>query len=240
MRNTTKKQGRQNFTRFLYRAVYTIVVWFAFQHITQAQIFENNADTFRFQETERSFLSFLLDDTYLVGGVIMSGIYYSNNYRNLTYKPGFMIGAEYFIPIQASILASTGFNINQRNFAYKAYTNTIRYQNLYLDIPLTVSYPLPISRKYDVRLLLGGYGSVRLHTRQKGQYPEGFHNDDNFIYSPNNFRRLDFGWLFGVSVEYSRYIARIRSFSGFIKLDPKDQGMLNCFNLELGYFLFRS
>jgi len=200
-----------------------------------------NSDTIIFKALNKTTLQFFLDDTYFFGGYTSSGIYYSNHFKDLSYGSGLVYGIEQYFPLSGKVFFSAGLHLTHRNFSQFKNTTTIRVNNLFLDIPTTTAFELPVLRKFDFRLLLGSNISIRTRTTITGNYDIISQNNPNvFKYNTNNFSRFDFGWLFGLSAEYRDFLFRMRSFSGFIKLDSKDQGMLNSFNFEVGYFLFRN
>lgn len=201
---------------------------------------EISPDTLTFWSLNKSKLYLILDDTYFIGGVNTSGIYYSNNFRNLSYKPGFSFGVEQYFPLKGKVFLSTGIHIGQRNFYFLKEEPRIEVKNLYLDLPLTAAFELPIMRNYDFRIFLGTVFAFRLKSKIKGNYDEIINQNPNvFIYQNHDFHSVDFGWHFGLSAEYRNILFRIRSYSGFVKFDQKDQGMMSSFNFEIGYFLFR-
>ncbi|MFN6944370.1 MAG: outer membrane beta-barrel protein [Cytophagaceae bacterium] len=200
---------------------------------------DQEPDTLKFSALEKSKLSFFLDDTYILGGIATSSVYYSNNFRELGYSPGYVFGVEQYLPLGGKSFLSSGLNISQRNFSYSRH-NPTRFNNLYLDIPVSTAWELPVLRNLDLRLLIGALVGVRLNSQASGNYGLLTANPQLFNYNVDDFHRIDFGWTFGLSAEYRNVLFRLRSYSGFIKIDRKDQGMLNSFNFEIGYFLFRS
>ena len=112
-------------------------------------------DTLTFSSLNKSKLSFILDDTYFIGGINTSGIYYSNNFRNLSYKPGLSFGIEQYFPLQGKVFLSSGLSISQRNFSFLKEEPRIEVNNLYLDLPLTAAFELPVMRNLDFRIFLG-------------------------------------------------------------------------------------
>jgi hypothetical protein len=200
-----------------------------------------NIDSLKFSSLNKSKLSFILDDTYFIGGINTSGIYYSNNFRQLSYKPGFSMGIEQYFPLKGKVFLSTGFNLTERNFSFQKNEPKIAINNLYIDCPLTAAFELPIMRTLDFRVFLGAVVTKRLQSNISGNYEALLsEKPDVFQYQKNDFHAGDFGWHFGLSAEYKSVIFRCRSYSGFVKLDKKDQGMLSSFNFEIGYFLFRN
>lgn len=221
-------------TKFTFFALILLQIQFSvFSQISQE-------DTLKFSALNKSKLEFLLDDTYLFGGVLTSGIYYSNNFRALQYGNGFVFGIEQYFPTSGKVFFSAGMNVTQRNFSYLLSAPNIQVRNTYLDVPLGAAFELPILRSLDFRIILGSNTGVRLHSVVRGDYNALLEeNPEMFVYDVNDFHRFDFGWIFGLSAEYQNILLRFRSYSGFGKLDRKDQGMLNSFNFEVGYFLFR-
>jgi hypothetical protein len=202
---------------------------------------ENQNDTIRFTALNKSKLAFFLDDTYFFGGITSSGIYYSKYFRELSYEPGLVFGVEQYFPLGGKAFLSTGLNFVQRNFSYLKKEPNIRVNNLYLDIPVATAFELPVLRNFDLRLILGANIGARLHSRVNGNYEMILENNpDVFLYNVNDLSSLDFGWTFGLSAEYRNLLFRFRSYSGFVKYDRKDQGMLSSFNIEIGHFLFRN
>jgi hypothetical protein len=220
------------------KVLYTIILVLTF-YSAKAQ--ETSPDTLTFASLNKSKLSFILDDTYFIGGVNTSGIYYSNNFRNLSYKPGFSFGVEQYFPLKGKVFLSSGININQRNFSFLKEEPRIEVNNLYLDLPLSAAFELPIMRNLDFRIFFGTVVAFRLNSNISGDYDEAINQNSNvFLYQNNDFHSVDFGWHFGLSAEYRNILFRFRSYSGFVKFDNKDQGMMSSFNFEIGYFLFRS
>lgn len=198
------------------------------------------SDTLTFSSLKKSKLSFILDDTYVVGGVNTAGIYYSNNFRNLSYKTSYMFGVEQYFPLKGKIFLSSGLIFGQRNFLFLKEESGIEVKNLYLDLPLTAAFELPVMRNLDFRIFFGTMVAFRLNSQIVGDYDKLLNQNPNvFVYKTNNFHSMDFGWHFGFSTEYKNILFRLRSYSGFVKLDNQDQGMMNSFNFEIGYFLFR-
>jgi hypothetical protein len=193
-----------------------------------------------FSAADKSELQFFLEDTYIFGGINSSGIYYSNNFRNLNYTPGFNFGIEHHRPLKGKVFLSTGINYSQRGFLYNPAPFELRAQNYYLDFPIQTAFELPVFRNLDFRIFFGASVGIRTHTTTSNNLETlsgGY--EPPFLYEPDRFNRFDLGWNFGLSAEYNNFIFRFRSYSGFFKLDPKDIGMLNSFQFEVGYFLFR-
>lgn len=201
----------------------------------------NELDSLTFSSLNKSKLSFLLDDTYLFVGVNTSGIYYSNHYRNLSNKPGYSAGVEQYLPLRGNVLITTGLVVSQRNFQYTKDPNSAEVKNTYLDLPIRAAFELPVLRKLDFRIFFGANVATRLTSEINREKQESFTDidPDEFSYKLDDFNRMDFGWNFGFSAEYRNFNFRIQSFSGFIKVDKKDQGMLNSFSMDVGYFIFR-
>jgi hypothetical protein len=220
------------------KILHTIILILTF-YSAKAQ--DTSPDTLTFASLNKSKLSIMLDDTYLIGGVNTSGIYYSNNFRDLSYKPGFSFGVEQYFPLKGKVFISSGLSISQRNFSFLKEVPRIDVNNLYLDLPLTAAFELPVMRNLDFRIFFGTVVAFRLNSNIVGDYGEVvIQNPDVFLYQNNDFHSVDFGWHFGLSAEYRNILFRFRSYSGFVKFDNKDQGMMSSFNLEIGYFLFRS
>ncbi|GMQ27525.1 outer membrane beta-barrel protein [Algoriphagus confluentis] len=221
------------------RKILILAVFFLAINTLHAQ--ENGSDSLTFSSLNKSSLSFILDDTYLIGGVNSSGIYYSNSFRDLSYRPGFSFGLEQYFPLKGKVFLSSGFNFSQRNFSYLKNQPGIDVSNFYLDLPITAAIELPIMRDLDFRIFFGAVIAFRLNSKINGDYDAVLNqNPDAFIYESSDFHSGDFGWHFGLSAEYKRVLFRLRSYSGFVKFDNKDQGMISSFNFEVGYFLFRS
>jgi hypothetical protein len=191
--------------------------------------------------SSRSFRenSFFLNDSYILGGFNHSGIYYSNSFKDLSYRPGFQFGIEQYIPMKRNLFLSGGLHFSQRNFRHN--TNpAIIFKNNYIDLPFYACFELPILKDVDLRFLLGAQVGVRLGSSQKGNYSETYLNDGSgFVYSTDNFHRFDGGWSFGFSMEKKDFIFKLRSYLGFAKLDKSEQGMMHSLNADVGYFIFR-
>lgn len=176
---------------------------------------------------------YFLYDLMIVGGLNRSGLFFSNEFRNLEYANGFQIGLEGFLPLGRVTFFDYGIQYAQRNFIHS--TEQITFRNHYLDFPAYVSYALPEMKAIDWRFFLGVQLSYRLSSDQSGPYQ----NAGGFQYDPNGFRRMDGGMIFGLSGEWRNYYGRLRSYVGVNNMDTQDQGAMNSFFIEFGYFIFR-
>lgn len=215
-----------------------------FYTITCVTILFNNVkaqDSLSFKDLNRSKLSFFLDDTYFFFGASHANVYYSNHFRAMSAYSGFCFGIEQDYSLSGKAFLISGVNFTQRNFAHKTENNQVVFINNYIDVPLVFSFDLPGPTVAEFRLLLGANTAFRIGSGNIGNYSEAYlSNPSNFIYSPKQFHSVDFGWLFGLSAEYKNFIIRLKSYSGLTKITKNDRGMSSSFNLELGYFLFRS
>jgi len=206
-----------------------------------ASTLNNEADTLTFSALNKTKLQFFLDDTYLFGGLTISGIHYSDNFRQLEHRPGFILGIEQYFPLSGKLFFSTGINIAQRNFSFSNRVQDVHVSNLFIDLPVSTAFELPILRNLDFRLLLGANVGIRANSSISSSHSiREDYTSDLFVYDVSDFNRMDFGWTFGLSSEYRNIIFRFRSYAGLVKLDRKDQGMMSSFHFEIGYFLFRS
>jgi hypothetical protein len=179
-------------------------------------------------------LPYYMDDIWLLGGVNSSGLHWSNNFRELDYAQGFHLGIETYIPMERILFLSIGVHYSQRNFSHNP--ELITFKSSYLDLPVFFAFELPELREADLRFLLGFQLSQRINSSQDRLYSSTY---DGFTYNLNDFNSFDLGWSFGVSAEYKDFYVRLRSYIGVIKHDVKDQGMMNSFNIDFGYFIFR-
>ena len=184
---------------------------------------------------KRKDLPYFFDDIMIIGGVNRSGLYMSNEFRSLNYGNGFNIGLEGFTPLGKITFIDYGIHFTQRSFFHDR--NSVQFRNNYLDFPLYVSYSLPELTSINWRFFLGTQFTYLLSSNQIGNYL----NDSqvNFQFDPNRFKRFDFGLNFGLSAEVKYYFFRVRSYIGANNLDSSDQGSMNSFYMEFGYFLFR-
>lgn len=218
----------------LFLVLFSILVFF------KGYAQEGTTDSTDIVILSKSSFSLLLDDLFIVGGVNVGGIYYSNNFRNLSRLTGFSIGLEQYFPLSRKVLLSSGFNITERNFNFSQGNAKIGVNALYLDLPLTASFELPVTHKAEFCVFVGMVASLNLNASINGNYEDLIANNPNtFIYETKDFHTGDFGWHFGLSAEYKNFLVRARSYSGFIKLDKKDQGMQSSLSIEIGYFMFR-
>ncbi|MDP3929245.1 MAG: outer membrane beta-barrel protein [Bacteroidota bacterium] len=200
---------------------------------------EKQADTLTFIHIKKNKVSFFLYDTYVNVGVNTAGIYYSNHFRKLNQRGGYILGIEQYLPLKDKIFLSTGFNLNQRNFLVKEQIKELEINNLYLDLPISAAFELPAMRNLDLRIYLGTTLSMRLKSSLTDDFDQA-NPLNEFRYKLQDLHQGDIGWHFGFSAEYKDVLFRLRSYSGFIKYDKKDQGMLHSLNIEIGYFLFRN
>ncbi|MCH8554054.1 MAG: outer membrane beta-barrel protein [Schleiferiaceae bacterium] len=198
------------------------------------------SDTLSFAVLERSTFSKLLDDTYVFGGAGLTGIYYSNNFRHLSYTSGWVGGIEQVLPFGRKTMVATGLSVASRNALYQPGKKKVQLNNIYLDIPLSTNLELPILRPLDFRIIFGANAAFRIYSNITGDYDGVFAEvPEAHFYQTENFQNFDFGWFFGLSLQYKKFVFRARSYSGFGKLDRTEQGMLNSFTFEVGYYLFR-
>lgn len=188
-------------------------------------------------------LPYFMDDIQLIGGLNTAGLYMSDNYRNLSYAKGFQFGLESYIPVGQIIFFNYGVHFSQRNFMYK----DDLFKNNFIDIPLYVSYELPVLKSVDLRFFLGWQFSYRLSSVSDQRYfEEG--GSGNEYYKVDDFNRFDTGWTFGLSGEYKSIFFRARSYVGLGGISPTTiidgktniKGTFNSIGLEAGYFLFRN
>jgi hypothetical protein len=230
---------KNNFLRSVSTHGLSLIFAFSF-HVLELSAQNESKDPVFFSAADKSELQFFLEDTYLFGGINSSGIFYSNNFRHLSYIPGFNFGVEHYRPLKGKVFLSTGINFSQRGFLYHPAPFEVRAHNYYLELPVQTAFEIPIFRHLDFRIFFGASAGVRTHTTSSSNLESLSETySPPFLYEPERFSRFDFGWNFGLSAEYNNFIFRFRSFSGFSKLDPKDQGMMNSFQFEVGYFLFR-
>jgi len=223
---------RNTFKRNLISTTLTLFFGLLSSQPVQSQ----NTDTLTFTELDRTPLSFLLDDTYIIGGLNYGGLYYSNHFRQLHYMPGFNLGIEQIIPLTGRMMLSTGFHYAQRSFEHSSHSGRTVFMNHFIDLPGAAAFALPIGLGLNFRLILGANLSIRLASSQLGNYTG---DDPEFRYDVNRFQPFDMGWFFGFSAEYKRLLARFRCYSGFARIDRGDQGMFNTVSIELGYYVFR-
>lgn len=176
---------------------------------------------------------YFLYDLMIVGGLNRSGLFFSNEFRNLAYSNGFQIGIEGFLPLGRVTFFDYGIQYAQRNFIHRP--EQITFSNDYLDFPAYVSYALPELKNIDWRVFLGGQISYRFSSRQSMPYKSTV----GFQYDPRGFHRVDGGMIFGLSGEWKNYYGRLRSYIGVNNMDSQDQGAMNSFFIEFGYFIFR-
>ncbi|MBX2946553.1 MAG: outer membrane beta-barrel protein [Cyclobacteriaceae bacterium] len=180
-------------------------------------------------------LPYSFDDMTLLVGINTSGIYYSNNYRELSYITGYSIGVEDFIPVFERAFFHFGLKYTRRGFEHSDYH--VKFKTHNIDVPLFLSYELPALRMNDLRLLIGSQLVFRTGSTTEGAYTSP---GDYYRYYPTQFSNFDFGFMFGLSAEFNNFYTTVRSFSGFVKLMPDDTGMNSTFSLEVGYFIFRN
>jgi hypothetical protein len=222
---------------FMKYCIFVFLILLSYKSLSQTEA----KDTFGFSALNKTRLSFILDDIYFFAGATYSGIYYSNQFRDLTYRPGMTFGVEQYIPMSGKWFLTTGVNISQRNFMHNTKDQVVRVNNLYLNSPVAASFELPILRNYDLRFMLGANIGVRMNSNLGDSYLTNPGEPSNyFVYDTDDFHKWDWGWLFGFSIEHRAFIFRTRCYAGFRKFDNKDQGMMNSFSFEIGYFLFRN
>ncbi|MFQ3574808.1 MAG: outer membrane beta-barrel protein [Cytophagales bacterium] len=203
-----------------------------------AQIQNEDADSLMISKVNLSKVAIFFDDVYFLAGVSTSNLYYSKLFRNLAYAPGFNFGIEKYFPMYGLMFMSTGLNMTERNFFYKTNAQTEKIKSLYLNIPISFAFELPVLKKFDFRFLLG----ANLGTRLNSVTSQTFHilSDSSEVrFQPKNFHDVDFGWFFGFSAEHRDFFFRSRSYYGFVKFERADQGMMHTFNFDAGFFLFR-
>lgn len=184
-------------------------------------------------------IPFIFDDFSLIAGGNTAGLYWSNNYKDLSYSAGYNLGIQAYFPLNRIAFFNYGVLFSQRNFSYS--DANIKYRNHFIDIPLFFSYTLPVLQNYDCRFLLGTQISYRTSSDQIGEYSSLILDDpDYFKYDIGQFRKWDYGWTFGVSAEFNHFYLRLRSFVGLNKLMNTEQGSMNSFNIDVGYFIIRS
>jgi hypothetical protein len=228
---------RQGFRAQVHFSLFLFLFLLSFQPVDAIGKRENT-DTLAQTKSYRDY-SFFLNDSYVIGGMSYSGIYYSNSFRNLSYRPGFQIGIEQYIPMKRIMFLSAGVHFTQRNFRHHADPDVI-FRNNYIDLPFYACFELPVLKEMDLRFLLGAQIGIRLSSSQRNTYSEVYLADPaNFFYRTSDFHRFDGGWSFGLSMERNNFIFKVRSYVGFAKMQNTDQGMVHSVNVDVGYFVFR-
>jgi hypothetical protein len=180
-------------------------------------------------------LPYTFDDLSIIIGITNSNLYYSNHYRELSFTPGFSIGAEDFFPVFNKAFLHVGLKYTQLGFEHSAYA--VKFTTHNIDIPFFLSYELPELRSFDLRLLIGTRFLFRTGSTTRGNYPP---SEDIYRFRPSQFSPFDFGFVFGLSAEYQNFYTSLRGYTGMIKLAPDDTGMNTSYSIDFGYFIFRN
>ncbi|MCC5944913.1 MAG: outer membrane beta-barrel protein [Bernardetiaceae bacterium] len=184
-------------------------------------------------------LPYIFDDVMLVGGLSSSGLTYSKNHRNLRPTQDFHVGLGGYFPAFSKANVNIELHYAQRGFSHQL-SETAVFRKHYLQMPIFVAFELPVFRNIDWRFLVGTQVSTLLHSNQLSDYaPSDLSNEDNFIYNTDQFSRLHYGIVFGVSFEYRDFYFRLRNYIGNRKLIETERGMPYALNIEFGHFLFR-
>ncbi|MGY6741426.1 MAG: outer membrane beta-barrel protein [Cecembia sp.] len=210
---------------------------FCYSHSTYAQDnAEDEQHDIQIEEKQSKWsnLPYFMDDLKVIVGVNRSGIYWSDQFRDLNYGSGVLLGLEGFIPMGNISFFHYGMHYSTRNFSH---LDQVSFRTNHLDFPIFASFSLPEFRSIDWRFLLGTQLSARVGASQSGVYPVG--PQDQFQFDTNDFKNFDGGMLFGLSAEKNDFYFRLRSYVGVNKVDRKDQGGINVFYIDFGYFLFR-
>jgi hypothetical protein len=134
------------------------------------------------------------------GGVVLADYKSPTNFKS-AYKQGFMVG------ITASKQINYDFDIQiNLEYAQKGYhhyvCNTIyeKLETTFLQVPLIISYNVPVAEKLKLHLKVGGYGAFWLSGSYKseGYKPSG----DSFDFNSRGAKRFDFGPVGGAEIEY--------------------------------------
>jgi hypothetical protein len=196
------------------------------------------------RERLTDFFDYLIDDIYITAGINRGGIFYSNYYQELKYKNGLQFAMNTYTPISDKAFLNGGIGFAHRGFLHQPRYEEERYDidftTNFLEIPIYVSYELPEFSRVDFRFYLGAQFNFLLYKNQNNSYPEGMLNNPNvFMYNTDRFKTFDAGFRFGVSAEYNDFILQFSSFSGVNNIYSSEQGMLNTFNIDIGYFFMR-
>jgi hypothetical protein len=187
-------------------------------------------------------LPFVFDDIMVVGGINQSGLHFSNQYRELSTIGGWQLGAEGYYPIGERLFLVTGAGYAQSGMQHAEHDVRIRFHQI--NVPVLFAYELPVLRSFEWRLFLGTQFSYTTSADQSGVYPE---DGMMFRYNIDDINRMGFGFTFGLSWEHRDFYLRLRGYMGMVKrftnLHPEtqigDTGMMQTFQIEFGYFLFR-
>lgn len=187
-------------------------------------------------------LPYFYDDVMVIGGLNMSSLLFSNRYKELGIRRGWSLGVEGYYPILERAFLVSGINFEQVGFSHKEYD--VNFTLSHINIPILVAYELPALRDFDWRLFLGTQISFYTGGQADNEYGDV---GDVFRYSPDDLTPFDFGFSFGLSWERTNYYLRLRGNFGMMKrfttLHPEtgvgDTGMMQTFQIEFGYLLFR-
>lgn len=115
---------------------------------------------------------------------------------------------------------------------YKSSGISAERSNIFLQMPLTVGYRLPISKRVNLTLNAGVYAAIGLHSNgnyQKWNYESTLDKDGEFINWKNDSDikylddagNFDFGLLGGIGIEYRRFSYNISYEYGLINQSSK-------------------
>ncbi|GHB27284.1 hypothetical protein GCM10008106_05020 [Mongoliitalea lutea] len=195
---------------------------------------EKDSEKEKKESTKWGNLPYFMDDIKLVAGLNRGGVFWSDEFRNLSYGSGYQLGLEGFLPMGKISFFHYGMHYSARTFNH---LNQVDFRTNHLDFPIFASFGLPEFTSIDFRFLLGTQLSARIGGRQIGTYSSL--GNDQFLFDVNEFKSLDGGMFFGLSGEQKDFYFRVRSYIGVNNLDRRDLGSLNAFYIDFGYFLFR-
>lgn len=185
-------------------------------------------------------LTYAKEDVNFGAGVNISGIYTSKYRKETSMGAGAQFFTGIYLPYSDNMFFHAQLGLGYQQFQHHAFERTINIDMFLLELPLYISAQLPVSNIFETRFLLGWQSNLILGSNQRNDYPEDWSIDGSGIeYSPNNLMRADFGFYFGLGVEYQKWLFKVTGFTGIKKIIAADTGMINTFKLEIGFFPFR-
>lgn len=189
-----------------------------------------------------NFFQYLLDDTYLLGGINRGGVFWSNYYPELSDGNGFHVGIESYTPFIDKAFFNFGILYSQKRFSHSpsSSSSSLTFYNHSIESPLFVSFELPVLRSFDFRFNLGVQLQYTFNLERAEEYAEDVFTSDAFFYPKDGrYKPFDGGMMFGLSMERNNFYFRLRSGSGSNNFYSGEQGMLHAFYIDFGYFLLR-
>ena len=209
------------------KRIFAIISVFTICCVLSAQTYWNGARADRFVSIG------------MKGGVNFSKLHHSDYNTDVNYKLGYHIGVEFDINLCQSLSINSGAYFIQKGYKLEVPDAQIKVHDdaKWIEVPVLLSYRIPLSDATKFQLNLGPYFSYGLGGKQKMDYAGGTTEMDSFD-KYDGLKRADVGLSYGCAVSVSQLLFSVSYENSLIKLGQRssDDSKNRCISISMGYY----